>query len=107
MTEFMSVLECITKRSTGTGEVVSNTTSDAVPVHTGPLEINEKELEEQVTDLLEIKKKDILKKNITNIVRENIELKNKVRSLEEQLKTAKEESSFGPGLSFRIGKFID
>jgi ATP-dependent Lon protease len=103
MAEFISVMECISKRSTGTDDVTMSTSS-SVSEETGPIEVNEQELEEQVNDLLEIKKKDILRKNITNIVRENIELKNKVKYLEEQLKAAKEKSSLGPGLSFRIGR---
>jgi len=48
-------------------------------------QIDQAELEEQVNDLVEIRKKDILKRNLMNIVRENLELKQKVKELEARL----------------------
>jgi hypothetical protein len=106
MAEFLAVIECIAARKSsmdsggGKSEEAGREPSPPPP----GIQISETDLEEQVNDLLEIKKKDILKKNIENILRENLELKSKVRHLEEQLKTATERSGFDPSLSFRIGR---
>jgi hypothetical protein len=104
MAEFMAVLECIAARKSVKQEMDDN--GKPVREPTPPAqEINEAELEDTLNDLLEIKKKDILKKNIGNILRENFELKNRVKYLEEQLKTATERSGLDASLSFRIGKY--
>ena len=105
MAAFLAVLECISARKSD-GQQAGETSDQVSEVKTEPTEIDEQDLEEQVNDLMEIRKKDILKKNISNILRENIELKNRVKSLEEQLIHVKEGGG-GSGttnLSFLIGQ---
>lgn len=54
---------------------------------------------------MEIRKKDVLKKNLMNIVRENLELKQKIKILESKLQnqTSNDDSY---NLLFRIGESL-
>ena len=54
---------------------------------------------------MEIRKKDVLKKNLMNIVRENLELKQKIKILESKLEnqTSNDDSY---NLLFRIGESL-
>ncbi|XP_023336104.1 zinc finger CCHC domain-containing protein 8 homolog [Eurytemora carolleeae] len=78
MAAFLSVIESI-------GKDANELTENEDHSEDKSLQIDEKELEEQVNDLVEIRKKDVLKKNLMNIVRENLELKQKIKILESKL----------------------
>lgn len=100
MAEFLSVIESI--RDTGTlkenGQSVENgsvTAEDSEP------EIDEKELEEQVSDLVEIRNREILKRNLKTIVRENLLLKAKLKRLEGKI-NKEDENNDSYNLLFRI-----
>jgi len=64
-------------------------------------EVNEKELEDQVNDIVEIKKKDLLRKNIMNIVRENLMLKQEITKLKAELANTQENND-SYNMLFRI-----
>eukprot|EP00090_Calanus_glacialis_P042392 TRINITY_DN7519_c0_g1_i1.p1 TRINITY_DN7519_c0_g1~~TRINITY_DN7519_c0_g1_i1.p1 ORF type:complete len:457 (-),score=180.01 TRINITY_DN7519_c0_g1_i1:113-1483(-) len=91
MAEFQSILQCISP------QVKQEDKKDAVETSDELTESDEKELSEIVEDLLSIQKPDILKRNITNLVKENLLLKKKVSSLESQAVSKPD-----PCLSFQI-----
>jgi len=92
MTGFESVLTSIAtqNKSKEKDKVNDDSTSELT-------ESEEKELSDIVEDLLSIQNPDIRKRNITNLVKENILLKKKVRCLESQVNTKPDSS-----LSFQI-----
>ena len=106
MADFLSVIESI---RVGGDERSANLPSDADQNGSNKADtdndivVDEKELEEQVNDLVEIRKKDLLRKNLRNIVRENLMLKQKVKVLEARISSSIEESaSASYNLLFRL-----
>lgn len=89
MAEFQSILQCISPQ-VKKEEAVEDASDEFT-------ESDEKELSEIVEDLLSIQKPDILKRNVTNLVKENLLLKRKVKVLE-----SKAESKPASCLSFQI-----
>jgi len=83
MSDFLSVIEGIGKEAS-TAEAEENGTK-SVNEDTQEIVIDEKDLEDQVNDLVEIRKKDLLRKNLLNIVRENLTLKQRLKVLESKL----------------------
>jgi len=88
MTEFQSILQCISPQVKK--EQITETTDELS-------DCDEKELSEIVEDLLSIQKPDILKRNISNLVKENLLLKKRVKVLE-----SRSESKPDVCLSFQI-----
>jgi len=91
MADFQSILQCISP------QVKEAEKAKEVEVNDELSESEEKELSEIVEDLLLIQKPEILKRNITNMVKENLLLKKKVHSLESRVDSKPDQS-----LSFQI-----
>lgn len=100
MADFLSVIENISDAGTvkENGQCVQN--GDERADDSDP-EIDEKELEEQVSDLVEIRNREILRRNVRTIVRENLLLKAKLKKLEGKLKKD-DENNDSYNLLFRI-----
>jgi len=88
MSQFQSILQCISPQVKN--EEVAESTDELS-------ESEVKEMSEIVEDLLSIQKPDILKRNISNLVKENLLLKKKVKVLESQ-----KDSKTDACLSFQI-----
>lgn len=93
MCDFITVLESIGGRGKEADTVADIEVEE---------EVDEKELEEQVNDLVEIRKKDILKKNLLNILRENLELKAKLKRAEKKIANQTDRSDHSFNTLFTI-----
>ena len=94
MTAYVSILSCLAKdgesESTNGKEVCENGVDEECD------ELNEsekKEADEFVEDLMTIQSKDMLKKNLYNMVTENITLKKQIKQLKTELAAKKEAAS--------------
>jgi len=90
MSQFQSILQCISPQVKN--EDVADEASDDLT------ESDEKEMAEIVEDLLSIQKPEILKRNISNLVKENLLLKRKVKVLDSRTEIKKPDSC----LAFQI-----
>ena len=82
MTDYVSILTCFSETAAPTNEDEDLNTEE------------KKEVEETVEDLLSMKNQEMLKKNLVNIVTENLRNKKKVKILESDLADRKENISF-------------
>ena len=87
MSGYTSILSCIS---------TEQSSNDIVP---SPSDVNDdlseqdtKEVNEIVEDLLTIQNKDVLKRNLTSLVTENVTLKKKCKLLEERQSQSKDQS---------------
>ena len=75
MTEYVSILSCISVEEGQGGEVTEDELSEE----------ERKEVQETVDDLISIQNPDIMKRNLTHLVTENIKTKKKLKVLESDL----------------------
>ena len=88
MSGYTSILSCISTDQKSQNDIVSSP-SDA---NDDLSEQDAKEINEIVEDLLTIQNKDVLKRNLTSLVTENVSLKKKCKLLEEKLSQSKDQS---------------
>ena len=94
MTAYVSILSCLAKDSESESSNGKDVSENGVDEECDELsESDKKEADEFVEDLMTIQSKDMLKKNLYNMVTENITLKKQIKQLKTDLAAKKEASS--------------
>ena len=94
MTAYVSILSCLAKDSESESTNGKDISENGVDDECDELsESDKKEADEFVEDLMTIQSKDMLKKNLYNMVTENITLKKQIKQLKTDLAAKKEASS--------------
>ena len=94
MTAYVSILSCLAKDSESESTNGKDVSENGVDEECDELsESDKKEADEFVEDLMTIQSKDMLKKNLYNMVTENITLKKQIKQLKTDLAAKKEASS--------------
>ena len=84
MSGYTSILSCLSGQSQSASQSDGNELSEE----------DTKEVNDIIEDLLTIQNKDVLKRNLTSLVTENVTLKRKCKLLEERASHSKEQFSF-------------